>query len=294
MPATKSRTEITIQNIVVSTSLEHDIPLIKLAEVLPNTEYNPEQFPGLVMRIKDPKTSALIFSSGKIVLTGAKSLTKVKESLQKIIKNLAKIKIRIKREFPSKLVVNIVERKPQMVFCSTENCFMLDENGEAYDNYFLSEENDKNDFIILLDESSKKINLGEIVLEKKYMEYVQGIKGELSARLEMEVENNFRVVSLISKDIRVKTKEGPEIYFNENINLEKEIEMLKVVLENKIEKNQRQDLEYVDLRIDNKIYYKFRDGTPSQIAKDAVTANSTTQTTAPTSLTENKDKKKKD
>lgn len=90
------KTEITIQNIVVSTSLEHDIPLIKLAEVLPNTEYNPEQFPGLVMRIKDPKTSALIFSSGKIVLTGAKSLTKVKESLQKIIKNLAKIKIKIK------------------------------------------------------------------------------------------------------------------------------------------------------------------------------------------------------
>ncbi|MBI2107410.1 TATA-box-binding protein [Candidatus Woesearchaeota archaeon] len=96
MSAQNKTYEITIQNIVVSTSLEHDIPLIKLAEVLPNTEYNPEQFPGLVMRIKDPKTSALIFSSGKIVLTGAKSLTKVKESLQKIIKNLAKIKIRIK------------------------------------------------------------------------------------------------------------------------------------------------------------------------------------------------------
>ena len=91
-----SKPEIKIQNIVVSTSLEHDIPLIKLAETLPNTEYNPEQFPGLVMRIKDPKTSALIFSSGKVVCTGAKSLTKVRESLQKIIKNLAKIKIRIK------------------------------------------------------------------------------------------------------------------------------------------------------------------------------------------------------
>ena len=88
MSAQNKAYEITIQNIVVSTSLEHDIPLIKLAEVLPNTEYNPEQFPGLVMRIKDPKTSALIFSSGKIVLTWAKSLTKVKESLQKIIKKL--------------------------------------------------------------------------------------------------------------------------------------------------------------------------------------------------------------
>src|SRR3972149_6300532 len=90
------RTEIKIQNIVVSTSLEHDIPLIKLAEVLPNTEYNPEQFPGLVMRIKDPKTSALIFSSGKVVCTGAKSISKVKESIGKIIENLRKIRIKIK------------------------------------------------------------------------------------------------------------------------------------------------------------------------------------------------------
>ncbi|MBL7148297.1 MAG: TATA-box-binding protein [Nanoarchaeota archaeon] len=103
----KYRKEIKIQNIVVSTSLEHDIPLIKLAETLPNTEYNPEQFPGLVMRIKDPKTTALIFSSGKVVCTGAKSLTKVKESISKIIKNLSKIRIRI-RVKPKIIVQNMV------------------------------------------------------------------------------------------------------------------------------------------------------------------------------------------
>ncbi|MBS3167046.1 TATA-box-binding protein [Candidatus Woesearchaeota archaeon] len=90
--------EIKIQNIVASASLEHDVPLIKLAEALPNTEYNPEQFPGLVMRIREPKTSALIFSSGNIVSTGAKSMKKVKESVDAIIKNLAKINIKIKIE----------------------------------------------------------------------------------------------------------------------------------------------------------------------------------------------------
>jgi transcription initiation factor TFIID TATA-box-binding protein len=86
---------VTIQNIVTTTSLEQDIPLVKLAETLPNTEYNPEQFPGLVMRIKDPKTSALIFSSGKVVCTGAKSMKKVRESIKAIIKNISKIRIRI-------------------------------------------------------------------------------------------------------------------------------------------------------------------------------------------------------
>ena len=87
--------DITIVNIVVSTSLEHDIPLEKMAATLSNTEYNPEQFPGLVIRIKDPKTSALIFSSGKVVSTGAKTIEKVEESLSHIIKSLEKINIKI-------------------------------------------------------------------------------------------------------------------------------------------------------------------------------------------------------
>jgi transcription initiation factor TFIID TATA-box-binding protein len=86
---------IEIVNIVVSTSLEHDVPLEKMAATLPNTEYNPEQFPGLVLRIKEPKTSALIFSSGKVVCTGARTLEKVEESIQQIIKSLAKINVNI-------------------------------------------------------------------------------------------------------------------------------------------------------------------------------------------------------
>jgi transcription initiation factor TFIID TATA-box-binding protein len=91
----KYKYDVGIVNIVVSTSLEHDVPLEKMAATLSNTEYNPEQFPGLVIRIKDPKTSALIFSSGKIVCTGAKTLEKVEESIQQIIKHLAKINIKI-------------------------------------------------------------------------------------------------------------------------------------------------------------------------------------------------------
>ena len=90
-----TKQDIKVVNIVVSASLNHDIPLEKMAATLSNTEYNPEQFPGLVIRIKEPKTSALIFSSGKIVCTGARSMDKVEESIGKIIKILEKIGIKI-------------------------------------------------------------------------------------------------------------------------------------------------------------------------------------------------------
>lgn len=98
---------ISVVNIVISSSLEQDIPLEKMAATFSNTEYNPEQFPGLVIRIKEPKTSALIFSSGKIVLTGARSMEDVERSIEKIIKSLKKINVDVKIK-PKVTVQNIV------------------------------------------------------------------------------------------------------------------------------------------------------------------------------------------
>ena len=102
-------TKITIKivNIVCSTSLEHDIHLIKLAETLSNTEYNPEQFPGLVLRVKKPKSAVLVFSSGNLVCTGTKSVAQVKEVIKQVIKQLAKIGVRI-TDKPKITVQNIV------------------------------------------------------------------------------------------------------------------------------------------------------------------------------------------
>ncbi len=96
-----------IVNLVVSTSLEHKIPLNKLIMNLPNTEYNPEQFPGLIMKIREPKSSFLIFSSGKTVCTGTKSLKEAEEAIKKLIENLKKVDININIK-PKIKVVNIV------------------------------------------------------------------------------------------------------------------------------------------------------------------------------------------
>lgn len=101
------KTEYEVVNIVVSTNLQHTIPLEKMAATLANTEYNPEQFPGLVIRIKDPKTSALIFSSGNVVCTGARSMDKVHLAIARIIESLEKINIHIKIK-PEVKIQNIV------------------------------------------------------------------------------------------------------------------------------------------------------------------------------------------
>lgn len=98
---------IRVVNLVITTDLEHSLNLEKIASTLSNVEYNPDQFPGLVMRIKEPKTSALLFSSGKVVSTGAKTIDDAKESIHKIIDALKRVDVKITIE-PSLTIQNLV------------------------------------------------------------------------------------------------------------------------------------------------------------------------------------------
>ena len=89
------KSNLTVQNIVATTSLDKEISLSKLAKTQPNTEYNPETFPGLVLRVKKPKSAVLVFSSGNLVCTGVKSVSQVKEVIEQVIKQLRKINVRV-------------------------------------------------------------------------------------------------------------------------------------------------------------------------------------------------------
>ena len=99
--------KIKIENVVASTSLGEELDLQSIALALDGAEYEPEQFPGLIYRLKDPKTATLLFRSGKVVCTGAKSLEHVKVAINKVAKQIEKAGIKIEVE-PKIEVQNIV------------------------------------------------------------------------------------------------------------------------------------------------------------------------------------------
>jgi len=102
-----TKSSLKVQNIVATTSLGKPISLTKLARTQSNTEYNPEQFPGLVLRVKKPKSAVLVFSSGNLVCTGTKSIGQVKQVIEQVIQQLKKINVRI-TDKPKINVQNIV------------------------------------------------------------------------------------------------------------------------------------------------------------------------------------------
>ena len=93
-----SNPEITIQNIVASGDLHTFIDLNMAAIVMENAMYEPEVFPGLIYRMKDPKTVFLIFSTGKVVCTGAKNKKFVKEAFIKLNEKVRELGIAKKNE----------------------------------------------------------------------------------------------------------------------------------------------------------------------------------------------------
>ncbi|MFH0831280.1 MAG: TATA-box-binding protein [archaeon] len=101
------KSKLKVQNIVATTSLGKPVPLTKLMRSQSNTEYNPEQFPGLVLRIAKPKSAVLVFSSGNLVCTGTKSIEQVKQVISAVIRQLRKIGIKI-TDKPRIKVQNIV------------------------------------------------------------------------------------------------------------------------------------------------------------------------------------------
>jgi transcription initiation factor TFIID TATA-box-binding protein len=84
----KVKATVNIENVVASATLNQRVDLNAVVKGYPGVEYRPEQFPGLVFRLKRPKTATLIFNSGKMVCTGAKSEKEARRAVMRVIKDL--------------------------------------------------------------------------------------------------------------------------------------------------------------------------------------------------------------
>ena len=119
----KVKATISIENVVASATLNQKVDLNAVVKGYPGVEYRPEQFPGLVFRLKRPKTATLIFSSGKMVCTGAKSEKEARRAVMKVVKELKKGGI---------IIISKPELKIQNIVASASLGGMIDLEKAAY------------------------------------------------------------------------------------------------------------------------------------------------------------------
>jgi cell division septal protein FtsQ len=225
-----------------------------------------------------------IVSKNNLILVNSRSVEK------DLTRRFVKIEsVKVRKKFPNMLIVEIGEKESSMILCLPEDCYMLDKKGVAYSklDYSLPEVSE-NRLAVLNDLSGKNVNVGSVVFSAEYLKYIQEIEEKMPDVLDIYMEKNYETPSRVSPDVRGTTKEGWKVFFNISIDIQKEIDMLKTVLDEKIG-DRKKDLEYVDLRSENKVYYKFKQGTQEEMNKEE---NNDTQP-AEENKVDKKDKKKK-
>ena len=113
MPQTKPI--ISIENVVASASVDQKMDLNDITKNFPNVEYHPDQFPGLVFRLTNPKTATLVFTSGKMVCTGSKSEDMARKAVSTVVDKLRKGGISIKKDATVRITsVEAIEGKTRI------------------------------------------------------------------------------------------------------------------------------------------------------------------------------------
>jgi len=95
MPFTKPI--VSIENVVATGTIDQKLDLKDITKKFPDVEWHPDTFPGAVFRLKNPKTATLLFRTGRMVCTGAKSEELARKAVKIVVQMLRKGRIKIKK-----------------------------------------------------------------------------------------------------------------------------------------------------------------------------------------------------
>jgi len=133
----------------------------------------------------------------------------------------------------------------------TQNCFYIDKNGVIFKD---APQTSGSLVILIKDYSNRDYKLGEKIFEEKIMNFILETKDFLSSEVDLKIVD-FNILSFPPDDLKVVIDEGWYILFNLQKEAGDQLSALKAVLDEKI-KDKRNELDYIDLTIENRVYYK--------------------------------------
>ena len=188
-----------------------------------------------------------ILSYANIFLTSSQE---IKKDLLKMIPKIASLEIK-KNIFKRELEISLTEREDIGIICNGDSnqCYYIDEEGIIFEN---APQTSGSLIILIKDYSQRDIKLGDKIFTAEFFKLISEIKDEM-ANMNLKVLN-FDSMNFPIQDVKVMTNERWYAFFNFKNNIKSQLSALKVALKEKI-KN-RAGLEYIDLRIENRVYYK--------------------------------------
>lgn len=180
--------------------------------------------------------------------------------------------VSVTRVFPDSMRVEVREREKIVLWCSGEPsrnafetippaapCSLIDEEGRAKEvGRALSPENIPY-VLFITDTSGKSAALGEKVFDPGYGAFVIRMNEMFLEQLGFALEPQYATVSRFANEVRAKTSEGWEVYVSSDIPIDSSLNALKLLFMKELPQEKRAKLAYIDLRVENRAYYAFRE-----------------------------------
>lgn len=188
--------------------------------------------------------------------------------IEKEIKNNFKrvSEVEVKRSFPNTVAIKIVEKKAVILFCSNEGCVWVDEEGVAYNKSSYSEAlAESSEVVIVQDNSHSNLPVGELVTDPTNVEFANNLWRFFPDKIGKELDILSTPLPS-AQEIRAHTKEGWTVYLDMTLDLTKNLDLLSRVLNQELREKEGGTtcLDYIDLRVVDRVFYKMKDNCPSE------------------------------
>ncbi len=162
--------------------------------------------------------------------------------------------VRVCRKLPGIIKIEASEKEPVAIIHSGQHYFFLDADSFAFEEVSLTRLAVTALPIIENKGSNKKIEIGDKVLSPRFMDFVLKLQEVLPAETELEIIE-ISIPAFASREVHVRVKDNILIYFDIQRTVESQVLALKKTLAEVITQEEREQLQYIDLRVENKVFY---------------------------------------
>ncbi len=170
--------------------------------------------------------------------------------------------VKIQKSFPGTLILKVEEKKAVLLFCNEKGCLWVDEDGYSYNQSSYSEAvSDSTEVVIVEDSSHSDLVVGQAITDSAYVSFANDLWHQFPEKTQKEL-SALSTPLPSAREIRATTKEGWTVYFDVDMGIERNMNLLVEVLKQIKDKEGEGKipcLDYIDLRVQDRVFYKLKD-----------------------------------
>ncbi|MDI6778195.1 MAG: FtsQ-type POTRA domain-containing protein [Patescibacteria group bacterium] len=167
----------------------------------------------------------------------------------------------IEKKFPRAILIRVKERQPEMAWCSAGVCYLADKDGFIYTGANATDEElNKDRFLIAIDDNARPVEVRKTIIDPDFIQYMKQADAILVDDLGLQVDGNYHTPALSSQEVVVRINEGEgwTLKLSRTIPPEETKKIIQTVFDKELDGEKRKLLDYLDLRIRGKVYYKLK------------------------------------